>query len=181
MRVLLSVAAGILVGGCAPLSETTAFYTPVSDRSYPPKSKKDEIPVLSKAPAWPHRVIGRFAMQSDRGYRFVHKAILYNARLQGADAVVIRKLVQDVRQTYNYIPPHWDSVPQSNVYYQQVQNNQGQWVTVPQIYTTYVPVFRPGRTVVSDSEWADVDAEMVVHRGRAPLSAPEALQTEIPR
>lgn len=163
------------------MSETTAFYTPVSDRYYPPKSKKDEIPVLSKSPAWPHRVIGRFAMQSDRGYRFVHKAILYNARLQGADAVVIRKLVQDVRQTYNYIPPHWDRVPQSNVYYQQVQNNQGQWVTVPQIYTTYVPVFRPGRTVVSDSEWADVDAEMVVRRGRAPLPAPEALQTEIPR
>jgi hypothetical protein len=88
------------LAGCASLSETTVFYTPVSDRSYPPKDKKEEIPVLAKPPAWPHRVIGRFAMQSDRGYRFVHRAMLYNARRQGADAVVIRKLVQDVRQTY---------------------------------------------------------------------------------
>ena len=170
-----------LLAGCAPLSETTVFYTPVSDRYYPPKTKKTEIPVLSKPPAWPHRVIGRFAMQSDRGYRFVHKAMLYNARLQGADAVVIGKLVQDVRETYNYIPPRWESVPQSNVFYQQVQNSQGQWVTVPQVYTTYVPVFRPGRTVVNDSEWADVTAEMVVRRGKEPLASPEPAQIELPR
>ena len=169
------------IAGCAPLSETTVFYTPVSDRYYPPKTKKNEIPVLSEPPAWPHRVIGRFAMQSDRGYRFVHKAILYNARLQGADAVIIRKLVQDVRETYNYIPPGWDSVPQSNVLYQQVQNNQGQWVTVPQVYTTYVPVFRPGRTVVKDSEWADVTAEMVVRRGKQAMASPEPSQIELPR
>jgi len=169
------------ITGCASLSETTAFYTPVSDHYYPPKDKKADIPVLSEPPSWPHRAIGRFAMQSDRGYRFVHKAILYNARLQGADAVIIRKLVQDVRQTYNYIPPGWDSIPQSNVFYQQVQNSQGQWVTVPQVYTTYVPVFRPGRTVVSDAEWADVNAEMVVHRGKTPMSAPKPAQIEVPQ
>lgn len=170
-----------VLAGCAPLSETTIFYTPVSDRYYPPKDKKADIPVLTEPPSWPHRAIGRFAMQSDRGYRFVHKAMLYNARLQGADAVIIRKLVQDVRQTYNYIPPGWDSIPQSNVFYQQVQNSQGQWVTVPQVYTTYVPVFRPGRTVVSDAEWADVNAEMVVHRGKAPMAAPKPAQIEVPR
>ena len=168
------------LAGCASLSETTVFYTPVSDRSYPPKGKNDEIPVLAKPPDWPHRVIGRFAMQSDRGYRFVHKAMLYNARRQGADAVVVRQVVQDVRQTYNYIPPGWDSVPQSNVFYQRVQNNQGQWVTVPQVYTTYVPVYRPGRTVVSDAEWADVSADMVVHRGKIPMAAPEPTQIEVP-
>lgn len=179
MRLLAILAAGLLLGACAPLSETTVFYTPVSDRFYPPKGKKEEVPVLSAPPAWPYRVIGRFAMQSDRGYRFVHKAMLYNARLQGADAVVIRKLVQDVRQTYNYIPPHWDSVPQQSVFYQQVQNNQGQWVTVPQVYTTYVPVFRPGRTVVNDSEWADVAAEMVVRRGKAASDAPQPRQVDI--
>ena len=177
--VLYPLAAAIT--GCAPLSETTVFYTPVSDRYYPPKDKKADIPVLSEPPSWPHRVIGRFAMQSDCGYRFVHKAILYNARLQGADAVIIRKLVQDVRQTYNYIPPGWDSIPQSNVFYQQVQNSQGQWVTVPQVYTTYVPVFRPGRTVVSDAEWADVNADMVVHRGKEPLAQPQPAQFELPR
>ena len=182
VRLMLVLLVAVAAVGCAPLSETTVFYTPVSDRYYPPKTKKEEeVPVLSKPPAWPHRLIGRFAMQSDRGYRFVHKAMLYNARLQGADAVVIRKLVQDVRETYNYIPPRWESVPQSNVLYQQVQNSQGQWVTVPQVYTTYVPVFRPGRTVVNDSEWADVTAEMVVRRGKEPLASPEPAQIELPR
>jgi hypothetical protein len=62
-----------------------------------------------------------------------------------------------------------------------VQNSQGQWVTVPQVYTTYVPVFRPGRTVVNDSEWADVTAEMVVRRGKEPLASPERAQIELPR
>ena len=176
----MPVLCAVLLAGCSGLRETTVFYTPVADRYYAPKEKKAEIPVLSQPPGWSHRVIGRFAMQSDRGYRFVHQAILYNARLQGADAVIIRKLAQDVRQIHNYIPPGWESVPQSNVYYQQVQNDQGQWVTVPQVYTTYVPVFRPGRTVVSESEWADVTAEMVVRRGKEPLAVPEPAQIEMP-
>ena len=177
----MPVLCAVLLAGCSGLRETTVFYTPVSDRYYPPKEKKAEIPVLSKAPDWPHRMIGRFAMQSDRGYRFVHQAILYNARLQGADAVIIRKLAQDVREIHNYIPPGWESIPQSNVIYQQVKNDQGQWVTVPQVYTTYVPVFRPGRTEVSESEWADVTAEMVVRRGKVPLAAPQPAQIEMPR
>lgn len=181
MRTSLGMFAVLVLAGCSGLRETTAFYTPASDRYYPPKGKKETIPVLSGPPSWPHRVIGRFAMQSDRGYPFVHRAILYNARLQGADAVIVRKLVQDVRQTYNYIPPGWDSIPQSNVFYQQVKNNQGQWVTVPQVYTSYVPVFRPGRTVVSDAEWAEVNAEMIVRRGKEPLPAPEPAQIEMPR
>ena len=174
-------AALLALVGCAPLSETTVFYTPVSDRYYPPKTKKEEIPVMSRAPAWPHRVIGRFAMQSDRGSEFVHKAMLYNARLQGADAVVVRKLGSELRQNYNYIPPGWESIPQSNVIYQQVKNADGQWVTVPQVYTVMVPVFRPGRTVVDESQWTDVAAEMVVRKGKEPLAAPLPVQIEMPR
>ena len=170
-----------VIAGCAPLSETTVFYTPVSDRCYPPRTKKEEIPVLSKPPAWPHRVIGRFAMQSDRGAPFVNKAMLYNARLQGADAVVVRKQGSELRQNFNYIPPGWVSIPQSNVIYQQVKNSEGQWVTVPQVYTVMVPVFRPGRTVVDESQWTDVTAEMVVRRGKQALAAPEPARIEMPR
>ena len=178
---LLLVPLVAMAAGCAPLSETTVFYTPVADRYYAPKTKKEEVPVLSEAPKWPHRVIGRFAMQSDRGYPFVYKAMLYNARLQGADAVVVRKQGSEVRQNYNYIPPGWESIPQSNVIYQQVKNSEGQWVTVPQVYTTMVPVFRPGRTVVDESQWTDVTAEMVVRRGKQALAAPVPAQIEMPR
>ena len=170
----------VAAAGCAPLSETTVFYTPVSDRYYPPKTKREEVPVLAEPPAWPHRVIGRFAMQSDRGAPFVNKAMLYNARLQGADAVVVRKQGSELRQNFNYIPPGWESIPQSNVIYQQVKNSEGQWVTVPQVYTVMVPVFRPGRTVVDESQWTDVTAEMVVRRGKQALAAPEPAQIEMP-
>lgn len=179
--ICLLLAPVLTVAGCAPLSETTAYYTPASERYYPPKTKRDEIPVLSEPPSWPHVVIGRFAMQSDRGYPFVQRAILYNARLQGADAVILRKVGFDVRETYNHIPPGWDSVPQSNVFYQQAKNSRGQWVAVPQVYTTYVPVFRPARTVVANRQWVEVDAQMVVRKGKAPLASPEATQIEIPR
>ena len=170
----------VTAAGCAPLSETTVFYTPVSDRYYPPKTKREEVPVLAEPPAWPHRVIGRFAMQSARGAQFVNKAMLYNARLQGADAVVVRKQGSELRQNFNYIPPGWESIPQSNVIYQQVKNSEGQWVTVPQVYTAMVPVFRPGRTVVNESQWTDVTAEMVVRRGKQALAAPAPAPIEMP-
>ena len=179
-RLMLVLLVAVAAAGCAPLSETTVFYTPVADRYYPPKTKKEEVPVLSAPPAWPHRVIGRFAMQSDRGAPFVNKAMLYNARLQGADAVVVRKQGSELRQNFNYIPPGWESIPQSNVIYQQVKNSEGQWVTVPQVYTVMVPVFRPGRTVVDESQWTDVTAEMVVRRGKQALAAPEPAQIEMP-
>lgn len=174
------VLAGVGLSACSGLRETTVYYMPVADRYYAPKDKNEVIPVLSEPPGWAYRVIGRFAMQSDRGYPFLHKAMLYNARLQGADAVVVRKLGSEVRQNFNYIPPGWESMPQSNVVYQQVKNNQGQWVTVPQVFTTYVPVFRPGRTEVDETQWTDVAAEMVVRRGKTPLAAPEPSQVVMP-
>jgi len=154
------------------LEETAVFYTPTSERFYPPRPKDADIPVVSEPPDWPHEVIGRFALQTDRGYRHVYRAMLHNARRQGADAVILRRLVFDVRQTINEIPATWRSVPQTNVWYQQVKNKKGEWVTVPQVYTTYLPVWQPARTVVSEREWTAVEAEMVVRRGRQSLAAP---------
>ena len=161
-----------VLAGCAPLRDTEVFYTPATTKFYQAWPKNMPVPVLSEPPPWPHKTIGRFAMQSPRGYKFVHRTLLYNARRQGADAVVLRKLAYDLRRTYNYVPPSWESIPQTNVFYQSVKNNDGQWVTVPQVYTTYVPVFRPARTVVSDVQWTDVAADMVVHSGKPGFAVP---------
>jgi hypothetical protein len=68
----------------------------------------------------------------------------------------------------------------NNVYYAQVQDKKGKWQTVPQNYTTFVPIMQPGRTVVSDVQWTDVTAEMVVRRGKA-ASAPLPEQMIVPR
>ncbi len=169
-RVWLLLSCAFLAG-CYPLRETEAFYTATTDRIYPPLAKDAPVPIISEPPSWPHQVIGRFTMQSDRGYKFIQRALVHNARQQGADAVILRRLAFDQRQTFNYIPPRTDTVPVSNVYNQVVKNNKGQWVNVPQVYTTYVPVFRPGRTMVTEAQWTDVAAEMVVRKGRAQVES----------
>ncbi len=162
----------LIFAGCQSLRDTEIFYTPTSQKNYQPLTKDTPVAILSEPPPWPHRTIGRFAMQSPRGYRFVQRALLHNARLRGADAVVLRKLAFDLRRTYNYIPPQWETIPQTNVFYQSVKNDKGQWVTVPQTYTTFVPIFRPARTMISDVQWTDVEADMVVHRDKPALGAP---------
>lgn len=172
MRYLWLLPLCLILAGCQSLRDTEIFYTPASAKVYQPWPKDALVPILSEPPPWPHRTIGRFAMQSPKGYRFVQRALLHNARLHGADAIVLRKLAFDLRRTYNYIPPQWDSVPQTNVFYQSVKNSKGQWVTVPQTYTTFVPIFRPARTVVNDVQWTDVEADMIVHRSKPVLAAP---------
>jgi hypothetical protein len=163
------------------LEQTTVFYTPISPDYYPPLDKKTPVPVLAQPPPWRSRVIGNFDMESDRGPKFAREALLFNARRQGADAIVMRDLNYDVRRTYNYIPPSWDSVPVTNYYNQWGQNNKGKWVNQPQSYTTFVPIYRPGGVQVNDVMWTRVRADMVVRRGKKPLAVPLAGQIELPR
>lgn len=175
-RVWFSLVCAVLLAGCQSLRETEAFYVPTTGKAFPPLAKDADVPVISEPPAWPHEIIGRFAMKSDRGYKLVYRAMLYNARRQGADAVILRRVAFDDRRTYNYIPPMTDSVPVTRFYYQTIRNSEGQWVTVPQAYTAFVPVFRPGRTVVTDSQWTDLEAEMVVRKNKTAWSPPTPLR-----
>jgi hypothetical protein len=178
---LVSVLAAVLVlPGCANLEQTVVFYTPVGPEYYPPLDKEAYVPILAQAPPWGSRVIGKFDMQTARGPKFARQALLFNARRQGADAVVMRDLGYDLRRTYNYIPPSWNNVPVTNYYNQWVQNKKGKWVNQPQAYTTFVPVYRPGGVQVNDVMWTHVRAEMVVRRGKKPLPAPLAEQILVP-
>jgi len=177
---LLLVPLVAMLAGCANLEQTTVFYTPSSPDYYPPWPKKAQIPLLGEPPPWRSRVIGKFDMETDRGAKFAREALLFNARRQGADAVVMRYLNYDVRRNYNYIPPSWENIPITNYYNQWVENKKGQWVNVPQAYTTFMPIFRPGRVVVDDVMWTHVRADMVVRRGKKPLAVPLPEQIELP-
>jgi len=172
--------AALGLSGCASLQDTTVYYTPATAEFFPPLPKDAQVPVLTQPPSWPHKVIGRFAAQSDRGYPFLYKAILYNARLQGADAVVLRRLAFDTRRTYSHIPPSWQNVPVTSVFYTQVQDKKGKWRNVPQPYTTIVPIYQPGRTLAADAQWTDVAAEFLVRHGK-PTSAPQPRQMIVPQ
>lgn len=176
----LAACIGAVLCACSPMRETAAWYTPVGDRFFPPLAKDAPVEVLNSAPSWPHEVIGKFEVISDRGYAFLERAMLYNARLQGADAVVIRRLVIEETRSYDHVPGRWENVPQTNVFYRRVQNSEGQWVTVPQFYTVMVPVFRPPRTFINDATWTDLKAEMIVRRGRTPSEHPLPRQILVP-
>jgi len=180
MKPGILLAACLALCGCASLEETAVFYTPSSPDYYPPWPKDTQLPLLGEPPPWRSRVIGTFDMETDRGPKFARKALLFNARRQGADAVVMRHLKYDVRRNYNYIPPRWDNVPVTNYWNQWVQNNKGKWVNVPQPYTTFIPIYRPGRVVVDDVLWTHVRADMVVRRAKKPMAAPLPEQIELP-
>ena len=180
MRSLWLFLGSIVLVSCASLRDTTVFYTPLRDRYYPPKEKDVSIPVLAESPEWAKEVIGRFAMVSDRGYPFIYRALIYNARLQGADAVILERLAFDTRTSYNHIPPGWENIRRTSFYERRAKNKKGEWVTSLQPYTNFVPVFRPGRTVTREAQWTEVTAEMVVRRGKKPLSVPQPEQIARP-
>jgi len=167
---LLPLAA--VLAACSPLRETEVFYTPVDGRQFAPAPRDADVPVLAVPPAWKYEVIGHFAVVSDRGYPFLYRAMRHNARRQGADAVILRKLAFDVRRTVNRIPARWEQVPQTSYYYETIRDSQGQTRTVPRVYTRFVPIFRPAQEFVSDVQWTDLSADMIIRRGKPALAAP---------
>lgn len=163
---LLVGAAAVLLLGCASVSSTSQFYFPVTTDVFPPKPKDAPIPILGKAPDRPYRVIGRLAFRSDLGWRFMRESMLYNARANGADAVILKNA--DAKQQVNFteVPPRtdWIQVPGPVV---AVNNGNCKKNNVSYVaYPTFVPVFQPGyirrwvQTIVA------IDAEMIVLKRR---------------
>jgi hypothetical protein len=137
------------------VKSTTAFYTPTTTTFYPPKDKHVVIPIMGEPPSQPYREIGRFAFQSDMGYPFMMKAIEYNARLAGADAVYIK-------ESKNWTVPYAYTVPTTV-----------SWVPVGGWYGggcggwyggAVVPITYPGYTGVSYQSFMGIDARMLVFK-----------------
>ena len=84
----------------------------VHSRVYPAKPADAAIPILAKFPSGPYTAIGRLAFASDRGWPFLRKSMVYNARVHGADAVVLRSAHHATREfLFEQIPPQVDWVP----------------------------------------------------------------------
>lgn len=158
----------LFASGC--VSSTRHLYIATTPDIYPPKDKKQQIPLLGKKPEIAFRPIGKFQWETTHGWGFIRKALEYNARIQGADAVILRERTSRTEKTYTEIPPHFDmvpytqyvSVPNSN----KNQKNQNQQVVA---VTTYIPLFVPGRTQTNIYQWIYVDAEMIVFPGTHPV------------
>jgi hypothetical protein len=78
----------LLLSGCASVKSTAIYYRSIKD--YPAKPLDAAIPILTRPPVRPYKVIGRMAFESDRGWNFIRKSMIYNAQIHGADAVLLR-------------------------------------------------------------------------------------------
>jgi hypothetical protein len=79
-----------MLSGCATVNSTAVYYTSYSTRVYPAKPAEAAIPILAKFPSSPYTAIGKLAFESDRGWLFLRKSMIYNAQVHGADAVVLK-------------------------------------------------------------------------------------------
>lgn len=159
---LLALLAG--VSGCASVSSTSQYYFPVTTDVYPPKSKETPIPILGKAPDRRYKVIGRLAFRSDLGWKFMRDSMTYNARANGADAVILKKSESKDQVRFTEVPPRteWISVPGQVV---AVNNGGGKKNCKKQTYVTspnYIPVYHPGYVRRWIQTIIGIDAEMIV-------------------
>jgi hypothetical protein len=151
---LVAAAIGLL-GGCASVKSTAIYYTPYTAKYYAPKPPDAPIPILGKVPNERHTTIGRLAFETDEGWNFLRKSMIYNAQVNGADAVVLNKVNSRQQLSLIDVPPQVDWVPVPG-YYQRCRNGK--------VYgtTNWVPFFRPGYVQPVTSTITGIDAEMIV-------------------
>ena len=159
----LTALAGVMVAvvlglsGCTTVESTAIYYLPYSTKVYPPKAKDAPIPILGKAPKRAHTVIGRLAFSTDMGWKFLRESMLYNARMNGADAVVLRDARSRTEWGLMQVPPRMDWVPGPGPAY---RNKKGDVYYTTQWY----PYFRPGYTMPVQETITGIDAEMIVFK-----------------
>ena len=156
LSLITALVALFLLPGCVSVKSTAVFYTPSTNVVYPPKPKDAVIPVMNQPPSRSYAEIGRFSFQSDLGYPFMMRAIQYNARRVGADAV----LIKDSRSwtiPYLYsVPPTLGWIPVGGWY----GGGCGGWYGG----AAAVPVWYPGYSGVSYDTFTGIDARMIIFR-----------------
>ena len=144
-----------LLAGCASVKSTAMYYTPYTAKLYPPKPPEAPIPILGKAPPERYTTIGRLAFETDQGWNFLRKSMVYNAQANGADAVVLKKVNSRQQLYLTEVPPQTDWVPVTN-YYQKCRDGE------TYSYTNWVPFFRPGYVREDVAEITAIDSEMIM-------------------
>jgi hypothetical protein len=155
--VLLVLAALIGLSGCASVGSTSIYYLPMTGRVYPPKPKDAVIPILGRAPERKHTVIGRMAFSSAHGWKFMRQSLLYNARANGADAVILREADETREFGIGRVPPRVEWVPVPGPVY---QTKKGRYYGG----TRWIPFMRRGYTYPMTWRQMAVEAEMIVYR-----------------
>jgi hypothetical protein len=105
---ILAASAGILLllAGCASVKSTSVYYKSLKD--FPAKPPDAQIPILTIRPTRSFKVIGRLAFESDQGWNFLRKSMIYNAQIHGADAVWLKSSNTRRKVTFQHVPPRLD-------------------------------------------------------------------------
>lgn len=140
--------------GCASVKSTAQFYMPYTAKYYPPKDKEVPIPILGRAPREPYVAIGKLAFETDQGWNFLRKSMIYNAQMNGADAVILKKTSSRQQTTLVNVPPRVDYVPSTGYY----RDKCGRLQT----YTNWIPFFQPGYVQPVVDTIMGIDSEMIV-------------------
>ncbi len=138
----------VLLSGCASVKSTAIYYRSIQD--YPAKPLDAAIPILTRPPAKPYKVIGRMAFESDRGWNFLRKSMIYNAQIHGADAVLLRTAKTRREVSLQYLPPQIDWYPA----YRRGKHGK--------VETRWAPYLRQERPLRWVDEITAIDAEMIV-------------------
>lgn len=154
MAILVAVLALGGFSGCASVKSTAAYYMPYTAKYYPPKTKDTPIPILGRAPKEPYTAIGKLAFETDLGWNFLRKSMIYNAQMNGADAVILKKTNSRQQTSLVNVPPKVDYIP-SVAYY---RDRCGRLQT----YTNWIPIFQPGYTMPVVDTIMGIDSEMIV-------------------
>lgn len=155
-HILIPLLALGLLGGCASVKDTARYYVSYTAEVFPPKPPDAPIPILGKLPKEKHTVIGALKFESDQGWKFMRRSMIYNAQANGADAVVLKATNNRRELSLIEVPPQMDWVPVSNWYRDKKGRVYGN--------TTWVPFFQPGYVRPYVQEITGIDARMVVFK-----------------
>ena len=154
---VLSAFFALLLAGCVTPSSTAIFYLPYTTEQRPPKPKDAPIPIFGKPPSQPHKTIGRLSFATDRGWRFLRESMLYNARANGADAVVLKDATSREQVGLARTPSTVNWVPVPGPVYQGRKGNT-------YYGTQWVPIFQPGFVYPTSWTITAIDAVMIVFK-----------------
>ncbi len=139
-----------MLAGCASVESTAVYYKSLQD--FPPKPPDAQIPIVFNRPTRPFKVIGRLAFESDRGWSFLRKSMIYNARINGADAVWLKSTNARREVSFQHLPPRMDFYPVSR------HDKHGK------IDTRWAQYMRPEPPIRWVSDFTAIDARMIVFR-----------------
>jgi hypothetical protein len=164
IRIAFGLFAIVGISGCASVESTAIYYTAYTIDQYPPKPKDTFIPVIGNAPDRPFKKIGRLAFSSTLGYRFMRRSIDYNARIHGADAVILKEVDEQTQVYLTEVPPNWNYIPYTSYVPYTVRGYGGGCYTEFAPYTNWQPIFQPGYISEESVTTTAIDAEMIVFK-----------------